>query len=59
MKQLEIGLCSLCKTRETLNIIILLACNKENISNLFINTCTCVAYKMDFNIKHLFGVGCT
>ena len=32
-------------------------CNKENISNILKDTC--VAYKMDFNIKNLLDVGCT
>ena len=36
---------------------LLLDCNKENISNILRDTC--VAYKMDFNIKNLFDVGCT
>ena len=35
----------------------MLDCNKENISNILRNTC--IAYKMDFNIKNLLDVGCT
>ena len=37
--------------------ILLLDCNKENISNILRDTY--VAYKMDFNIKNLLDVGCT
>ena len=56
MKKHENGLCSLCKVRENIKHL-LLDCNKENISN--ISRDTCVAYKMDFNIKNLLDVGCT
>ena len=56
MKKHENGLCSLCKVRENIKHL-LLDCNKENISNILRNTC--IAYKMDFNIKNLLDVGCT
>src|SRR6218665_269252 len=56
MKKQENGLCSLCKVRENIKHL-LLDCNKENISNILRDTC--VAYKMDFNIKNLLDVGCT
>src|SRR6218665_216522 len=47
------GLCSLCKVRENIKHF-LLDCNKENISTILRNTC--IAYKMDFNIKNLLDV---
>src|SRR6218665_3941984 len=50
MKKHGNGLCSLCKVRENIKHL-LLDCNKENISNILRNTC--IAYKMDFNIKNL------
>ena len=56
MKKHENGICSLCKVRENINHL-LLDCNKENISTIL--RYTCVAYKMDFNIKNLLDVGCT
>ena len=49
-KKHESGLCSLCKTWENIKHL-LLACNKENISNLLRNTG--VAYKMDFDIYRI------
>src|SRR6218665_3076495 len=55
MKKHGNGLCSLCKVRENIKHL-LLDCNKENISNILRDTC--VAYKMDFNIKNLLDVGC-
>src|SRR6218665_1994143 len=54
MKKHENGLCSFCKVRENIKHL-LLDCNKENISNILRDTC--VAYKMDFNIKNLVDVG--
>src|SRR6218665_2289532 len=56
MKKHENGLYSLCKVRENIKHL-LLDCNKENISNILRDTC--FAYKMEFNIKNLFDVGCT
>src|SRR6218665_3293909 len=55
IKKHENGLCSLCNVRENIKHL-LLECNKENISNILRNTC--IAYKMDFNIKSLLDVGC-
>ena len=53
IKKHENGLCAYVKSEKTLNICCWIVINKIFIRN------TCIAYKMDFNIKNLLDVGCT